>query len=154
MSVQGEISDYYLPCPALTYDCGHKLPLGKSNGVRLSCGGLNGDQVPLATHAGSLADARRDHGTAVHGKGSLRPQICCLTHKLSGRFAVTKRRQNGRLERLVGPNDLGLLDYPWLDQSVNSIATLDLKIAHLRADLYAVRKQRVWTRTFLGHSAF
>ena len=31
MSVQGKISDYYLPCPALTYDCGHKLPLGKSN---------------------------------------------------------------------------------------------------------------------------
>jgi len=40
MSVQGKISDYYLPCPALTYDCGHKLPLGKSDGVRLSCGAL------------------------------------------------------------------------------------------------------------------
>src|SRR5438445_13803687 len=40
MSVQGKISDYYLPCPALAYDCGHKLPLGKSNGVRLSCGAL------------------------------------------------------------------------------------------------------------------
>ena len=38
MSVQGKISDYYLPCPALTYNCGHKLPLGKSNGVRLSGG--------------------------------------------------------------------------------------------------------------------
>jgi len=29
MSVQGNISDYYPPCPALTYDCGHKLPLGQ-----------------------------------------------------------------------------------------------------------------------------
>jgi hypothetical protein len=28
MSVQGKISDYYLPCPALTYDYGHKLSLG------------------------------------------------------------------------------------------------------------------------------
>src|SRR2546430_8483623 len=28
MSVEGKISDYYLPCPALTYDCGHKRSLG------------------------------------------------------------------------------------------------------------------------------
>src|SRR5947199_8285570 len=27
MSVPGKISDYYPPCPALTYDCGHKLSL-------------------------------------------------------------------------------------------------------------------------------
>lgn len=27
MSVPGKISDYCLPCPALTYDCGHKLSL-------------------------------------------------------------------------------------------------------------------------------
>src|SRR5439155_26350036 len=36
MSVHGKISDYYLPCPALTYDCGHKLLLDKSNVLRLS----------------------------------------------------------------------------------------------------------------------
>ncbi len=46
MSVPGKISDYYPPCPALTYDCGHKLPLGKSNGVRLSCGALKNDSFP------------------------------------------------------------------------------------------------------------
>ncbi len=35
MSVQGKISDYYLPCPALTYDCGHNLPLGPGMFVEL-----------------------------------------------------------------------------------------------------------------------
>ena len=35
MSVQGKISDYYLPCPALTNDCGHKLPLDPGMFVEL-----------------------------------------------------------------------------------------------------------------------
>jgi hypothetical protein len=50
MSVQGKISDYCLPCPALTYDCGHKLPLGPGMFVELQGVGRDARQpVPLGT---------------------------------------------------------------------------------------------------------
>ena len=54
MSVQGKISDYYLPCPALTYDRGHKLPLGPGMFVELQSVGRDARQ-PVPLGAGKCA---------------------------------------------------------------------------------------------------
>jgi len=54
MSVQGKISDYYLPCPALTYDCGHKLVLGPGMFVELQSVGRDARQ-PVPLGAGDCA---------------------------------------------------------------------------------------------------
>jgi len=54
MSVPGKISDYYPPCPALTYDCGHKLPLGPKMFVELQSVGRDARQ-PVPLGAGNCA---------------------------------------------------------------------------------------------------
>ena len=54
MSVQGKISDYYLPCSALTYDRGHKLPLGPGMFVELQSVGHDARQ-PVPLGAGNCA---------------------------------------------------------------------------------------------------
>ncbi len=60
MSVPGKISDYYLPCPALAYDCGHKLPLGPEMFVELQSVGRDARQ-PVPLGAGNCAMRARVH---------------------------------------------------------------------------------------------